>query len=317
MLLEQHPSIRHICATLHHAERRHAAHIRLQPLIEELSQDKRFLFDALRLFLSRPGALDQTTRLSLPLYESGDISIAFNLFAPLRDGAIDVTCDNIHHHGWRVLTSAVICGEYHFIEFRRFSHESRTGSTAHLQLDKVANHVKAAPRTIDSHTPHVVFRPRSLCCTLAVWSADRPLLNQVVKRHTSRFLPLRRLAVEATRFLRLDEPLGLNSTRGLYYRVEHGRFVDANDYKTPDDGTPEEVLACVFQLMQLLDFDDVVFLRELAADSSPAIAQLIGKLLRREKIEAAGVWGDWRHRFSETQILQAANAVRPAHHASL
>lgn len=315
MLLEQHPSIRHICVALRHAPHRYPEHIQLQPLIQELSQDRRFLFDALRLFLSRSDTMDRTTRLSLPLYESGDIAIGLNLFAPLRDGATDITCDNIHHHGWRVLTSAVVCGEYHFIEFQRFSHQKRNGSTVLLQVERVSNHVEGTPRTIDSHTPHVVFRPSSLCCTLAIWSADRPLLNQAIKRHTTKFRELRDLAVKAVRLSRLDPLLGLNSTRGLYYRVERGLFVEANDYRTPEDGKPEEVLACVFQLMQLLAFDDVAFLQKLAAHSSPLVTRLSRKLLSHERIEAPGVWGDWRHRFSERQILQATNNVGRQHHA--
>jgi hypothetical protein len=305
--MEQHPAIRAIVAAFQNTQDRYEAHRKLQPLIQELCDDRGFLFDGVRHYFSRPGALVRARRLSLPLFESGDISVALNLFAPFRDGAVDTAADNIHHHGWRVLTTGVICGQYHFVEFRRRSHESRIGDTVNLQIDKVSNHVRGSPRTIPSHTPHVVFRPTTLCCTLAVWSADRLLLSQAVKKHTASFPLLRRAAVRTAHFARLGGILGLNPIRSVYFRPERGRIVEARNYTTPEDGEPEDVLGCIFHLMQLLEFNDVAYLKKLASDSPPAAAALIKRMLAGEQIRDIGVMGDPRQRFSKTQILQALN----------
>jgi hypothetical protein len=113
MLDGQHLSVRRIFATLQRAQGRHAAHIRLQPVVQELSQDGHFLCDALIGALSQPGVLTQPKRLSPNLVRSGDIALIIILFASLRDGATDIASDNIHHDGGPVLTSVVICGYYH------------------------------------------------------------------------------------------------------------------------------------------------------------------------------------------------------------
>jgi hypothetical protein len=309
--MEKHPAVRSIAALFERARNRYEAHRQLQPLVEELCEDRAFVFDAFRHCLSQPGALVHTRRLTLPLFERGDIAIALHLFAPLRDGAKNIAGDNIHHHGWRVLTTGVVCGKYHFIDFQRRSHEDRTRDTVNLKIDRITDHVKGRVRTVDSYTPHVVFRPDTLCCTLAVWSADHPLLNQVVKRHMAAFPRLRNAAVRSAHLTRLDGLLGLNPTRGIYFRPEAGRIVEARNYKTPEDGDPDEVLACILHLMQRLDFDDAAFLRQLAQVATPAVAVLIAKMLRGEEIQCAGVWGHWQQRFSKTQILQAIDRAHP------
>jgi hypothetical protein len=309
--MERHPAVRSIVAAFQHTQSRYEAHRALQPVVAELCEDRAFLFDAFRHTLSQPGALAGMRRLTLPLFESGDIAMALHLFAPLRDGAKDIACDNIHHHGWRLLTSGVVCGEYHFIDFQRRSHEDRIGSAVNLKIDRISNHVKGRVRTVDSYTPHVVFRPASLCCTLALWSADQFMLNQTVKRRMAAFPRSRSVAVRVAHLTRLDGLLGLNATRGIYFRPEGGRIVEAKDYKTPEDGEPVEVLACIFRLMQRLGFEDAPFLRRLLESGPPQVRVLIDKMMAGDEIPEAGVWGHWQQRFSKTQILQAIDGGYP------
>lgn len=309
--MQEHPAVRSIAALFERTRDRYEAHRQLQPLVDALCEDRAFLRDAFRHCLSQPGALDRTRRLTLSLFERGDIAVALHVFAPLRDGAKNIAGDNIHHHGWRLLTSGVVCGKYHFIDFARRSHEDRTGETVNLKIDRISDHVKGRARTVDSYTPHVVFRPDRLCCTLAVWSADHHLLNQVVKRHMAGFPRLRKVAVRSAHLTRLDGVLGLNPVRGIYFRPEAGRIVEAQNYTTPEDGEPDEVLACIFHLMQRLNFDDATFLRELARTGPPAVAELVDKMLSGEEIRCSGVWGHWQQRFSKTQILQAIDHTYP------
>jgi hypothetical protein len=309
--MEKHPAVRSIVTIFQQAQSRCEAHRRLQPLVEALCDDRAFLFEAFRHCLSQPGALSRTTRLTLPLFESGDIAVALHLFAPLRDGARHIACDNIHHHGWRLLTTGVICGEYHFIDFLRRSHEDRSGEAVNLKVERIACHVKGRVRTVDSYTPHVVFRPDALCCTLAVWSADQILLNQAVKRRLAAFPRLRGLAVRSAHLARLDGMLGLNPTRGIYFRPEGGRIVEARNYKTPADGEPAEVLACILHLMQRLGFEDSAFLGRLADAAPPETAALIRRMRAGEEIPGAAVWGNWQQRFTKTQILQAIDSTYP------
>ena len=303
-----HPAVRSVRAVFEGTRDRYEAHRKLAPLLSELSGDRRFLHDAFRALLARPHGLERR-RLTATLFESGDISIALHFFAPLRDGARLIACDNIHHHGWRILTSAVVCGSYHYIDFVRRSHENRDGARVDLKIERVSDHGEGNTRMIDSYMPHVVFRPDDVCCTLAVWSSDHLLFNQAVKRRMAAFPRLRSAAVRTAHFARLGGAFGLNAVRGIYFRPEGGRIIEAQGYRTPEDGEPAEVLPCILRVMQRTGFDDAAFLKTLALDAAPPVTQAIKRLSAGQEISAA-VWGDWRARFSETQILQAVELGR-------
>jgi hypothetical protein len=306
--LLDHPAVRSLCAVFDGTRDRHEAHRKLAPLLSELSGDRRFLHDAFRALLTRPHGLERR-RLTATLFESGDISIALHFFAPLRDGARLIAGDNIHHHGWRILTSAVVCGSYHYIDFARRSHENRDGAHVGLKIERVSDHGEGSTRMIDSYVPHVVFRPDDVCCTLAVWSSDHVMINQAVKRRMAAFPRLRSAAVRTAHFARLGGALGLNAVRGIYFRPEGGRIIEAHGYRTPEDGEPSEVLPCILRVMQRTGFDDAAFLKGIARDAAPPVLQAIKRLSVGQDISAA-VWGDWRTRFSETQILQALELGR-------
>ena len=89
--------------------------------------------------------------------------------------------------------------------------------------------------------------------------------------------------------------------------------MEARNYTTPEDGDPEVVLASIFRLMQLLKFNDVAFLEQLARNGPPNAAALIKRMLAGEEIPDIGVWADPRQRFSKTQILQALNKPATSH----
>ena len=174
MKFSQHPSLDYIAATLVSSEDRHQAHEKLRPVVNELCGDRDFLYDMLRECLSCPKFLHQVCCLKFPLFQYGDIFIAINLFVPIRDDAAAITHDNIHHHGWRLLTTGVISGAgYEAIEFVRRSHENRTGDQVNLEVESIHRHISGKVRFVDTHTAHVVFHPSSLCSTLAIWMRMR------------------------------------------------------------------------------------------------------------------------------------------------
>jgi hypothetical protein len=119
--------------------------------------------------------------------------------------------------------------------------------------------------------------------------------------------------VRAAHYAHLGGILGLNPIRSVYFRPEGGRIVEARHYTTPEDGEPKDVLACIFRLMQLLEFNDVAFLNQLAIDSPLMAGPLIEKTLAGEEISDIGVWGDPRQRFSKTELLQAVNKKPELH----
>lgn len=290
---------------------RYKAHKEIAPLVEGLCQNKEFLFDAIRENITKSGQVCPE-RLAMPLLSSGDIMIFINLFCPIRDGANNIAFDNIHHHGWRLLTTGVCSGDgYEAIEFIKNSQNDKDENSVNLRVDEIFWHTKGPTRFLDSHKAHVVFHPKETTATLAVWSADREISTQKLKRMLERFDSLRAILVKTAMFFGLEKILGLNVTKGLYYHPEGGNIVEMQDYKLEFDGESAAILACWFKFYQQIGFDDQDFWTKTKKTASPESIFYIDQLLNGEQIADLGIWGNMRRRFSKTQILQAMDNSVP------
>ncbi len=294
---------RQIYDFFHRSADRYAVHAAIGPLIARLCTDREFLHDALRQAIIRSEFLACVAVLSLPIFESGDISLVINLFPPLRDRTPDVAADYIHHHGWRLLSTGIILGAYDTIQFERGSHRDRTDGVPHLRVDSLTRHSSDQVMFVDSHTPHLVFHPPALTATLALWSADRRMINQAIKRSLGTLPAVRRIATRTIRRLGLGGRLGLNETSGVFYRPIQGRIVEV-----PHDGEldvdREEAIACVLKFMQLIRFDDRGFLDCLQA-RIPTHAAQIAQIPSGDPLADTGIRGNPKRQFTRREVLDA------------
>ncbi len=283
---------------------RYECHYKLKSHFEEICQDKKLICDAIQNCISKPGFFENSDNLILPLLISGDIIISINLFVPIRDGAEEISQDNIHHHGWRLLTTGVISGGgYETINFVKNSHKNKKDDHVCLKVEEIYKHKNGKSRFIDSEMAHVVFHPKETCATLALWSAEKPLYNQSIKRKLSNFPKLRNIAVKSIHKLRLNNLFGLNPLEGLYFHPQGGKIIETLNYNKPYDGSVEEVISCYFKFFQQIGFDKDYYFNNVKDNFDKATQKLYEKLIAGEIIEDKGLWGNLRRRFTKNQIL--------------
>ena len=124
------------------SENRYEAHEKIKHKFEDLCKNKEFIFDALKVCISNKNFWKNPNNLVFPLFLSGDIIISINLFVPIRDSEENITQDNIHHHGWRLLTTGVISGNgYETITFQKLSHLKRNKDHICLKVKEDYKHV--------------------------------------------------------------------------------------------------------------------------------------------------------------------------------
>ena len=303
-----HPALIDLSNLLIKNKDRYEAHDKARPIIKQLCQDRDFLHEALRGYLKDPSLLQNANQLMIPLINSGDIIISINFFCPIKGGVENITHDNIHHHGWRLLTTGVMSGKgYESINFIRASHNNRVGKIVKLKIKEVFRHVRGDPRFLDSNQAHVVFHNKSLCSTLAVWSADRIIATQSVKRRLEKFPNIRKFAVKAIHSIGLNETLKLNPINGTYFQPEDGKIIQTKNYNKPVDGNREEILGCWFKFFQQVNFADADYWCKLKKQAPLEAVPLINKLISNETIPDDGILGNPRRYFSKTQILQAVS----------
>ena len=123
---------------------------------------------------------------------------------------------------------------------------------------------------------------------------------------------LKKRVVKAIHAVGLNNILGLNPLKGLYYHPENGKIVETQNYNKPFDGNREEILGCWFKFFQQIELDDKSFWSDMSKNAPPEAIPLIEMLTTGVPIPDIGIWGNLRRRFSKTQILQALDNSTPA-----
>ena len=295
-----------LASRLHASENRHITHERLSSEFEDLYSDIDFIHQAIKNCIINPNVFKNANNLFFHLLISGDVIIAINLFPPISDGASDITHDNIHHHGWRLLTTGVISGDgYETITFLKKSHENITNNIVNLKVEEIYTHTKSEIKFIDSYQPHVVFHPKQTTATLALWSSEKPLLNQKIKKYLKNISAVGNILSKIAHISKLDNILGLNSTKGVYFHPENGKIIETQNYSKPIDGTREEVLHCMFKFFQQIKLNDTEFFSKIKKTASPEVQILCDKLMSGELISDYGIKGNILRRFSKKEILES------------
>ena len=300
--------LENLAKKLHSSKNRQITHEKLIGHFEDLCADKDFIHEAIKDCIKSTDVLSNANNLFFHLLTSGDIIIAINLFSPIMDGAKDITFDNIHHHGWRLLTTGVISGNgYETINFVKKSHENINDGSVKLEVEDIYKHTLGGSKFVDSYQPHVVFHPESTTATLALWSAEKPLVNQKIKKYLKHFSKLRTALSKIAHATGLGKKLGLNPIKGLYYHPENGKIIETINYSKPADGPPKEILPCLFKFFQQIEFDDVDFLNKIKNKLAPEHQSLVEMLISHEPIDDKGITGNIRRRFTKKEILSSLN----------
>lgn len=298
--------LKEISKNFHSNKDKYSVHKKLTKNLEQLCQDKNFIHDAIRDCLNKKDFFNTANNLFFYLLIEGEVIIAINLFPPICDKAKDITVDNIHHHGWRLLTTGIISGNgYETINFKRKSHYDIDGDKVNIKIDKIFKHTKGPCQFIDSEQAHVVFHPETTTATLAVWSADRELINQKFKDAIKNFPKTIKFTSNIIHQMKLDKIFGLNKKNNVHYIPKNKEIIFDPNPPKKNDGDKIEITKCMLQFLQQIGFNDYSFLKGLEK-AIPLECQFIyDKLISGEPIPDIGIIGDNNRRFSKKEILES------------
>lgn len=298
--------LKSLTSRLHDSKNRHITHEKLSREFQDLCSDMDFIHQAIKDCIINPNFFKNANILFFRLSISGDVYIDINLFPPILDRALDITHDNIHHHGWRLLTTGVISGDgYETITFLKKSHENKTNNNIHLKIEEIYTHTKSKIRFIDSYQTHVVFHPQKTTATLALWSSEKPLLNQQIKRYMKYIPAVGNVLTKVAHISKLNNFLGLNAIKGLYFHPENGKIIETQNYSKNIDGTREQVIHCMFNFFQQIKLNDIAFFSKIKKTARPEVKILCDKLMSGEIIPDYGIQGNIRRHFSKKEILES------------
>lgn len=121
--------------------------------------------------------------IAMTIADNPYITLVAHFWMPLPDRATNITHQSIHHHGRLLLTSVAPYGPgYESIIFKQgFSIDPQTEFTS-IEIDKEYKNPLYNIEYIETQTPHVVFYPKELSVTYALWTYDqRSALDKIRK----------------------------------------------------------------------------------------------------------------------------------------
>ena len=87
--------------------------------------------------------------------------------------------------------------------------------------------------------------------------------NQTLARQTEELTDLtctiKKLITTTAHKLQINQILGLNQIKGVYFHPENGKIVETKNYTKPFDGPVEEILPCMFKFFQQIKLNDSSF----------------------------------------------------------
>ena len=295
-----------ISKKFHNNKDKYSVHHKIKKHIEELCHDKDFIQNVIKDSIREEKFFGNSTNLFFYLLIEGDVIIAINLFPPIRDKAKDITVDNIHHHGWRLLTTGVILGNgYESINFIKKSHENIEGNQVKIKIDRIFRHTHDSVQFVDSDQAHVVFHPQKTTATLAIWSADRDLANQRFKNTIKNYPKTIKLVSNVVHKIGLNKILGLNQKKNVHYIPENNQIIiDPNPPKS-SDGNKIEITDCILKFLQEINFNDYSFLKKIEKIIPLESKVTYNKLINKQFIPDIGIIGNNNRRFSKKEILES------------
>lgn len=302
--------LKEIAKTFHINSDKYLAHTKIMAHFEELCNDTKFIHEAIKDCISKPNFFKSSDNLFFHLLVEGDVIISINLFTPIYDKTKDITQDNIHHHGWRLLTTGIISGKgYDTINFVKRSHQQLDEGKINLKIEKNFTHTSGKSRFLDSDQAHVVFHPESTCATLALWSANKNMGNQKIKYVLKNYPKLSKFTSNTIHKIGLNKFLGLNQKNNVQFIPKNGNIILNPNPAKEIDGPPDEIVPCMFKFFQQINLKDDALFNEIKKTSSNSIRTLCNKLISDEPIADMGIRGNIKRRFTKKEILNAVTTA--------
>lgn len=268
---------------------RYEAHVKLKPVLIEMAKDRSYLDAIIKQNIQKEGFLAQkriNPVLAFPIFENKDFSFVAHAFMPLPDRNVDLTHQSIHHHGNLLLSTVNCWGEgYESILFKKGY--KITEDEAFLEVDKHYVNTLYNYEFIDSNTPHVVYYPKEITITYALWSNEKESAADGMKK----LGVLRKYKKQLRNVIKMvgaERFLNLNKVEFMDFYVDSGKVIPMKERVRYQEASSKNYIENLFYFLQQIAYDDTNSLKnsidQLPMDFRKKVEPLLHKLVKGEEI---------------------------------
>ncbi len=239
---------------------RRAAHRAAQRIMSRVVTEKKFRDALITQCLNSPTFMLQkriNPVIALPVFENQHFTLVANVWFPLPNESTEETHQSIHHHGNLLLSSVAGFGSgYESILFERnFEMDSKTRVTQ-MRIAKIYENPMGNVEFVDSYTPHVVFYPKELSVTIALWSSERATAASGLRKGRI-FQKSKKWIRKGLDALHLTSTIGLNQTTDLDFFPQDGQILCLQNRVMYPVGSEENFRKNFFHLLQAFEYSDL------------------------------------------------------------
>ncbi len=241
---------------------RYKAHELSRSILTEMAKDQNHLFEVIANEVKKEGFFNQNRInpvLAYKIEENQDFSIVAHAFMHLPDRNTDITHQSIHHHGNLLLSTINCFGEEGYESMLFNKGFEIQGEEARMSLKKQYKNKLHHYEFIDSHSPHVVFYPKDICITYAMWSTDKKGAAEGLKK-LAWLKPFKSQLRNLISHLGLAKALNLNEIKFLDFYPKDGRVIPMKERVRYPESNQEDFIANSFYLWQQIGWNDTELL---------------------------------------------------------
>jgi hypothetical protein len=257
---------------------KHEAHRRSAPILGQITREPRFLREALRQYVLRPGSLERDNYpvVGIELALNPYFGLVINGWIPLPDRSTEISTKAIHHHGDMLLTTATLFGVgYEHWMFTPAKLVDRERELFEMKLVEAAPHPQHHVAFVDADVPHCPIYPADTSLTLALWSSKHPVTWRDYVKRMRPFRGREESLREIARRMGLARKLELKIVEYFDFYPTNDGFKGMRVRKEFELGPNEDHLHSVFHLVQKTGNDS------LATDLGDRVARIADSVCRR------------------------------------
>ncbi|WP_018344175.1 hypothetical protein [Cytophaga aurantiaca] len=266
------------------------AHTLSKDLLLEMAKDKTILLEIIDRNIKKNGFFLQeriNPVIAITAVDNPFITLIAHFWMPLPDRVTNITHQSIHHHGRLLLTSAASYGPgYESIIFKQgFTIDPQTGFTT-IEIDKEYKNPLYNIEYIEANTPHVVFYPKELSVTYALWTYDKRSIADRIRRNS--FLQKNKAIL--LRFFNYVKGLNIQTDVFEYFDFfpSNSKMIAMKDRILYPVGSNENHIHNVFYILQQVGYTDYEGLKKILTGYPDKIKQqglnLISKIESEEQL---------------------------------
>jgi hypothetical protein len=267
------------------------AHTSSKDVLLEMAKDKSILLEIIDRNIKSKGFFLKNRInpvIAMTVADNPFITLVAHFWMPLPDRSTNITHQSIHHHGRLLLTSVAPYGPgYESIIFKQgFKIDPQTEITS-IEIEKEYKNPLYNIEYIETQTPHVVFYPKELSVTYALWTYDeRSTLDKIRKNP---FLQKNKKRI--LQFLNYMKGVSPKINKIEYFDFFPSGFniIAMKDRVMYPVGSNENFIHNVFYILQQVGYTDYKELKNILAAYPEKIKQqglhLIHKIESGEQIQ--------------------------------